>query len=551
MASKNKKAYAQVSTRKTSQSEPILGEAQVKNNAGGFVYQISPLKQLERFLILGSEGGTYYVSEAKLTRENAANTINAIESDGLRAVDLTVDVSDSGRAPKNDPAIFVLALAAAAKDPATRAYALSKLSKVCRIPTHLFHFLTYVRQFRGVGRGLKRALGNWYQDQDLGNLACQICKYQQRDGWSNRDLLRVSHPKTSDPVRNEVYKYIVGGLEATGYPKDPGLPSVILALEAAKVTVEAVKTGNTEDLIKLIRDYNLSREMVPTESLTSPGVWNVLLETMPMTAMIRNLGNMSKCGLIKPLSDASKLVVDRLHNLELLSKARVHPIDLLVAMKIYESGHGLKGKGEWLPDPQVVNALDDAFYLAFKTLKPTGKKILFGVDVSGSMAGQIANLPISCAEGAAAMALACAKLEQEFYIMGFTSGGGYNIRTDYDGFVDLGITPRMTLTEALTKTRNRKFGRTDCSLPMQWALREKVKVDCFVVITDNETWAGYIHPSQALQEYREKIGIDAKEVVIGMTATPFSIADPKDPRTLDVAGFDTTVPNVIGDFIRE
>ena len=33
--------------------------------------------------------------------------------------------------------------------------------------------------------------------------------------------------------------------------------------------------------------------------------------------------------------------------------------------------------------------------------------------------------------------------------------------------------------------------------------------DTFVVLTDNETWAGRVHPHQAMQQYREKAGIDA------------------------------------------
>ena len=31
----------------------------VENNAGGFVFKLDEWKQLERFLILGSEGGTF------------------------------------------------------------------------------------------------------------------------------------------------------------------------------------------------------------------------------------------------------------------------------------------------------------------------------------------------------------------------------------------------------------------------------------------------------------------------------------------------------------
>ena len=92
------------------------------------------------------------------------------------------------------------------------------------------------------------------------------------------------------------------------------------------------------------------------------------------------------------------------------------------------------------------------------------------------------------------------------------------------------------------------FGGTDCALPMLWAAENKVPVDIFCVYTDSETWAGDIHPVQALRAYRQKMGIGAKLVVIGMVSNGFSIADPDDGGMLDVVGFDTATPSVIADF---
>ncbi len=43
-------------TKQTVQTEAIPGSDQVKNNAGGFVFQVDEFTQLRRFLILGSEG---------------------------------------------------------------------------------------------------------------------------------------------------------------------------------------------------------------------------------------------------------------------------------------------------------------------------------------------------------------------------------------------------------------------------------------------------------------------------------------------------------------
>jgi 60 kDa SS-A/Ro ribonucleoprotein len=85
---------------------------------------------------------------------------------------------------------------------------------------------------------------------------------------------------------------------------------------------------------------------------------------------------------------------------------------------------------------------------------------------------------------------------------------------------------------------------------MLYAMSENLPVEAFVILTDNETWAGKIHPSQALIEYRRKSGIDARMVAVGMTATEYSVADPNDTGSLNVVGMDTATPNLISGFIR-
>src|SRR5574339_72015 len=169
-----------INRRQTPQSEPIPGETQVQNSAGGYVYEIDKWARLERFLILGTDGGTYYAGEKPLTLENAAVVLACAAEDAQRTVNTIVAVSDAGRAPKNDPAILALAIVASAPNVETRALALAALDKVCRIPTHLFHFLAFVRAQRGVSRGLRRAVEAWYRRWTPDQLAFELVKYQQR-----------------------------------------------------------------------------------------------------------------------------------------------------------------------------------------------------------------------------------------------------------------------------------------------------------------------------------------------------------------------------------
>jgi 60 kDa SS-A/Ro ribonucleoprotein len=205
---------------------------------------------------------------------------------------------------------------------------------------------------------------------------------------------------------------------------------------------------------------------------------------------------------------------------------------------VYASGHGEKGRLTWKPVGQVVDALDAAFYASFEHVQPTGKRIMIGLDVSASMSAGIAGTSLSCCEASSALALITARVEKHVGIYRFNTG-----------LESIDITPRMRLDDVLRKTRNINGGGTDCSLPMVYAKQKALDVDAFLVFTDNETWAGSIHPQQALRVYRAGGKPEAKEVVVGMTATEFSIADPKDPLTLDVVGFDLNTPQAISAFV--
>ena len=72
--------------RRTRQSEPIPHADQVPNSAGGFAWAVDDWTRLRRFLILGSEGGSYYAREPELTRGNAVAVARAIAADGPPAV---------------------------------------------------------------------------------------------------------------------------------------------------------------------------------------------------------------------------------------------------------------------------------------------------------------------------------------------------------------------------------------------------------------------------------------------------------------------------------
>lgn len=536
---KQKQGYGQLyGTRQTPQDQAVPGVAQVKNSAGGYTFELDKWGRLERFLVLGTDTPTYYATARALTQK-AAEAVNAcLAEDVVRTIEMILSVSEAGRAPRNDPALFALAMAMSHESVDARRMAAGILPRVARTATHLFQFVEMIKSLRGRGTVLHRALQNWYR-RPVKEVAYQAVKYQQRGGWSHRDVLRLAKPTPDSSDQDALFHWIVKGEFPETMTERPASLDLIAAYERAK-------TADALEATHLILAHGLTWEMLPTPLLSDPDVWSALLVGMPMTAMIRNLGRMTANGALTHGGVEAKLVIERLRTPDYLRKARVHPLSILVALNTYKSGKGVKGGLTWTPIPAIVDALDEAFYGSFGAVEPTGKRLLLALDVSASMTWhELAGMTgITPRVGSAAMAMVTMAADPNSRVVGFTGDRAHG------GLTPLDISPRRRLDDVIRTIGDLPFGGTDCSLPMLHALEKGWDVDGFVVYTDNETWAGKIHPFQALRQYRERTGINAKMVVVGMTATEFSIADPSDAGMLDVVGFDTTAPQVISNFLR-
>ncbi len=546
-------------TRRTPQDEPLTDD-QVEMRSGGYGWAVNRWARLDRFLVLGCEGGTYYVKERALSCDAAQASLSCIKEDGARAVARIAQISEAGRAAKNDPALFALAMAAKLGDESTRAAAYRALPRVARIGTHLFHFAEYAKALGGLGgNGCKRAIARWYLSKEPARLAYQAVKYQQRDGWTHRDLLRLAHPRADSAAHQAVLGWVVKGWvgelgEVDGVDQAMRL---VWAFERARCTT------SVNEMVRLISDHGLPHECVPTEMKRHARVWEALLERMPVGAMIRNLNKMTAVGLLTNTSAATTKIRETLADLERLRRARLHPMAVLVALRTYAGGRGMRGRLSWSPVARVVDALDGAFYLAFGAVEPAGKRVCLALDVSGSMCARVSGAPaLSCREASAAMALVTAAVEPSHELVAFTSGSvsrrgrkdvvGPSVSFDargYGGITPLRISPRQRLDDVLALTTGLPFGGTDCALPMRWAQKRKLPVDAFVIYTDNESWAGEVHVDQALNDYRQAMGIPARLVAVAMSADRYSVANPADAGQMDVVGFDTAAPRIIRDFL--
>jgi len=521
------------------------GEDRVENNAGGQVFSVSPMERLERFLIIGSDTGTFYVDAPKHTVDNVLSVKDALDKHGIEAVKKIIEVGSGNRAPKHDPVLLALAMAVSHTNDDVRMFAIKQgIPSLVRTGTHLFHFVAYATQRRGWGRSFRDAIITWYASKDTKALAQQLMKYKQRDGWSHRDILRLTHPNPADWwVKDKVdevdsmFSFVIKG-EFKEY--DGSNESEALAW--MQVANRAGKTEDINELVRMIEQYELPREVLPTSALKDARVWSAMLPHMGYTALLRNLRNMGNYGMLVQGSDDVRLIIDRLSDAEGLRRSRVHPAQIFQALKAIgwnSSSSVWDSRQTTCNAPSgLIRTLEDAFYASFDNVVPTNKSILHAMDVSGSMRAPVSSGLGSCAEWTALMAMVSARTERNSEFVAFS-----------DRVVEFPLTGNESLQEVVKKMNMINFGGTDAGLAIKWAADRRRKYDAFFMYTDNETW-GSRDVATELRSYRKKMGVNSYFGAVGMSATNFTIGDPKDTRTVNVVGMDTSVPAFLSDFIR-
>lgn len=539
-------------TQATPQTQPLPGRTDmVKNAAGGYVFQKDLWDDLRDFIIIGSAGGTYYVDEKTLTWDKVNVVTRAVAEDGERAVRLAVDLT-TGRppaAPRNQPALFILAWALVHGDQHTRGVAAALTHRVARTTYHKAAWFGYVKALHGVGgkfvtnRTIRDAISNMFQVDQVDDVTFTALKGLSRASGTGekvalRDLVRLGHPAPDNQAQRTLYGWLVD--KVSDDEARLVLPRLDDYLVARSVT-------NAREAIRVIDERKVPWEFLPDRVQSDPEVWSHLVDTVGVTALIRNLARLTRIGTLVPFGDATERLVARLTSGEELRKGRVHPMDLYLALRTYEAGRTTPRDGRqpvqvWTPVPAVVDALDLAWEKSFASQPVPDVKLLVAVDSSGSMTWYDAHLTNGTSLGpvynvANSVAIMLARL-------------GGNQRVHVINF-DTNVHPsKVTAASQLRDAFQRQQGSgTDLSLPFTHALSGNLRVDGFVILTDGETWAGRRHATQALEEYRRRVNPNARVVVATMTPTSYQVLDPGDPGVLAIAGIDANLPRLVTEYL--
>lgn len=523
---------------------------QVKNNAGGFVYESTPLSRLNRFLIIGTDGGTYYQSEKELTIKNCQFVVDLIKTQPADVAAAVYNVSTEGRALRQGPTLMVWALLLAyCENEPVKDWVKCYTCEVARTGTMVMQLAKYIDLVSGWGTAKRKAIAGFYESRNANSIAYQVAKYPSRFNWTHRDLLRKVHPAATtdgapDLAKAAVYDHMCGRLTATELETVIG-PNYLTG--KARAFEEDI---STQDLINVIEDYSLAWEMIPTDKLNDAVVLDALVPNMRYGALLRNLNRLTWSGWLEPNGDNRAHILQRLVDQKEIDTSRIHPFNIYMASRTYGNGQGMRGNKTWNVVSGIADALDDAFLLAFNNMKPIGGRHLVALDVSGSMVSHV--VPgISAMEASAALATITLRTEANVQIVAFSDSSRQGTFRNRNGSlmpVDLGAKSTINSVQAAMRKLSAYMTGTDCSLPFTWAQENNYSFDHFSLYTDNETYAGKQHPSVALNNYRRSSGINANTAVVAMSATPFTIADPNDTGMLDVVGLDTNLPGLLSEF---
>ena len=508
---------------------------QTKLSSGAVVFLQDKFAVLRKALIMGTVSDTFYNSKFKLTREFEECIINCAKEDGARTADIIKTVSDEGLSIRVDSCIFALVVLSVYAP--TEFYSIA--NKVVRTLSHFHLFTSFVKEYRGFGTVIQKFGKEWFLTKDNKYLTYQFLKFNQRNGWSVRDQLRKFRPNPGeDETKNRLFAY------ATGKSDRYGTVAQLISESDGQLDqigwYEWLKNNPTpENTIKAVEEGRLTHEMVAPLGGMSSKVWSILFKSMPMTATIRNLANLSSHRVFDEKENLI-LLDQRLNNKEALRQGRIHPYQLLLAGKVYRSGGRLlntKSEKTWDKIQFVENILDDALALSFDTQEPTNQTYFLGIDVSSSMTSTFGpDHLITSAEVAALMALITARTEKFSYMYGF-----------FREIRDLGISAKDSFQSALARVSNKTFGSTNVGAVYDYAMARKLKIDTFAFYTDCESWGG-TQAYQKLNQYRRAVNPLAKAVYVSITARNGTLADPKDFASLTIGGFDPQAPRIIGQF---
>jgi len=491
-------------------------ENMVLNAEGAYVFPESELLTFKKYLVLGAVS-TYYSLEARQASRFIRLTEGGLNHKEQASLFLFMikNAYKHSIFIKPDYTLFALAVACNSSIPDIRKEAIAYIPEI-RTASHFLMFIFYLKQIRGTGQAVKRAVADWYNTRSTAQLTYQMVKYPERNDVSHKLVFTTYHPKLKDEHQDIVRYHMYTD---TG---NNDLLEHIFALKDASLT--EAELIDLIDTLYNVFDFTVTHDMLTPEQKKYPRVWMTLAHSMPYGALIRNLSTMSRVGCFEN-KDFLEIMIDHITNTKRIKNVHMHPYHIFKALMVYKSAKGRHST--WHVYPKIVRALNEAVGISQQHYKPTGKRLCVGFDISASMGWN--NGPLTCYEMEAFIGKLLLEKEKTTAYM-FSH---YLMPVEEDVY-------NFSYYNFATYLQNQLHGATNPGLLFEKAIEYNTYYDAFVVFTDSEVNTGH-HVMQLFDTYRQMINPDAKLIIMAMAPNEYNLADIRDPAVFVLPGIDDPV----------
>lgn len=537
--------------------DEIKAEGLSVNRAGGPAYQSSDRQALVTYLTTGGVGNTFYADQKTIATEARKLFVRFAGSDPEFLAKATIYARTKGL--MRSMPIEALAHLSLGGTTAHRAFH-AAFPRVITTPGDLADFWALHRganKVRGVGRATRTATATWLE----GLSAYHAIKYgAQSQTMSLRDIYRMARPKLSGQPA-ALASYLVKGELPTGE-----LAAFIPEQLRGYVDFKHA-TADIETLLTMVSTYRLPWEVVSGQlgggdATEKTSVWKAMALQMPYMALLRNLNNLLKYGVLNSDTDRA-IILGRVADRQNVLHSKQFPFRFISAIRAVERD----SNGSHSVRNAVVEALKTALDYSVSNLPFTDRDVLSVLDVSGSMSSETAGIsraqsynakgkapvdPITCSDVGSIFAAATYKAAAE--------GAHADIMTfDTDAQWETGLRSSMSVYD-ISRRINRGGGGTSLHVPINEALTSGKKYDVMVFITDSESWADEMNGSgrygwtrqqgqtgsqAALDAYRKNVNADARVFFVQLVPTTTQMTAPDQPNTWYIAGWSNDVLNYI------
>ncbi len=481
------------------------------NHEGFPAYTPDLRERIAECLMLGTFGNSFYASGRDLAAE-AVDVLRRGVTEAPRFVAQAAVLAREEGYVRSAPIVALGLLTADGTE--AKGYARAIFGRIIRTGDDLRNFVAFIqsedagRKFGGLAQRLVR---DW--------LILRLDEYQaikyagSGERLSLRNILRMTHPKATEPWRNEVFAWLVRGEVGENVTQ-------IRALEA-------LAKGDMPPAAAVSEGRLPFEAVMPRVPAGDRATWAALLPHAPYMMLLRSLNAFGRAGVWSDraaLEYACRTVADP----ERVQKSMQFPFRFLQAAEVLQR--------ESAPQ-ELVNAVFAAGEASVGNLPSLGQGVRMALapDVSGSMSMAAVSKDVTASGVAGVFTAALWKANPTATVLPFGTAV-HQIRASSSDSI-------LTVARAIQGIGG---GGTDLAAPVEWLTAHRRAVDVLVGLTDSEDWAGRGFLA-AWTEYRRTLAPKAQAVLVQLIPNQAHVAPTNHPGVRYVFGWSDAVLRYVAD----